>query len=50
MTNRLDDDATESMNEGRGLCRVLSISVAFISGAAAVVILKNKKTQKEKAT
>ena len=27
ITQRIDDDATESMNEGRGLCRVLAVGV-----------------------
>ena len=35
MTNQLDDDATESMNEGRGLCRVLAIGVLLAVAAVA---------------
>ena len=35
MTNQLDDDATESMNEGRGLCRVLAVGVLLIAAAVA---------------
>ena len=41
MTNQLDDDAHESMNEGRGLCRVLAVgvllAVATVATATAVV-------------
>jgi len=39
MTNQLDDDASEVMNEGRGLCRVLAIGVAIIVGAAVAFLL-----------
>ena len=35
MTNQLDDDAQESMNEGRGLCRVLAIGVLLAVAAVA---------------
>jgi len=35
-TNQLDDDATESMNEGRGLCRVLAVGVLLAVAAVAV--------------
>ena len=38
-TNRLDDAAHESMNEGRGLCRVLAIGVLLIVGAAVAFLL-----------
>ena len=34
MTNQLDDDATESMNEGRGLCRVLAVGVLLLVAVA----------------
>ena len=34
MTNQLNDDATESMNEGRGLCRVLAVGVLLVVAAA----------------
>ena len=42
ITQRIDDVAHESMNEGRGLCRVLAVGVAFgallppVLGATAV--------------
>lgn len=35
MTNRLDDDAHESMNEGRGLCRVLAVGVLLAVATVA---------------
>ena len=35
MTNQLDDDAHESMNEGRGLCRVLAIGVLLAVATVA---------------
>ena len=35
MTNQLDDDATEVMNEGRGLCRVLAVGVLLAVATVA---------------
>jgi len=35
MTDRLDDDAQESMNEGRGLCRVLAVGVLLVAATVA---------------
>ena len=35
MTNQLDDDANESMNEGRGLCRVLAVGVLLAVATVA---------------
>ena len=35
MTNQLDDDAIEVMNEGRGLCRVLAVGVLLAVAAVA---------------
>lgn len=35
MTNQLDDDAHESMNEGRGLCRALAVGVLLAVAAVA---------------
>ena len=35
MTNQLDDDAHASMNEGRGLCRVLAVGVLLVAATVA---------------
>jgi hypothetical protein len=35
MTNQLDDDASEVMNEGRGLCRVLAVGVLLAVATVA---------------
>ena len=35
MTNQLDDDAIEVMNEGRGLCRVLAVGVLLLVATVA---------------
>ncbi len=35
MTNKLDDKATEVMNEGRGLCRVLAVGVLLAVATVA---------------
>jgi len=37
-TRRLDDDAQESMNEGRGLCRVLAVGVLLAVATVAVAV------------
>ena len=39
MTNQLYDDANRVMNEGRGLCRVLALGVAFIVCTAVAFLL-----------
>ena len=39
MTNKLDDVATESMNEGRGLCRVLAVGVLLAVATVAGCVL-----------
>ena len=35
MTNQLDNDAIEVMNEGRGLCRVLAVGVLLVAATVA---------------
>jgi hypothetical protein len=46
-TNQLDYDATEVMNEGRGLCRVLAVGVLLAAAGGAAVIGKDKGKEKE---
>jgi hypothetical protein len=43
-TDKLEDDAQEAMNAGRGLCRVLALGVLL---AVAAVIGKDKGKEKE---
>ena len=44
---RIEDDATEVMNEGRGLCRVLAVGVLLAAAGGAVAIGKDKGKEKE---
>jgi hypothetical protein len=47
ITQRIEDDAHEVMNEGRGLCRVLAVGVLLAAAGGAAVIGKDKGKEKE---
>jgi hypothetical protein len=47
ITQRIEDDAHEVMNEGRGLCRVLAVGVLLAGGAVAIGRSDDKEDGKD---